>query len=184
MKITTEFSIIPDAYAKKAPHDALIEGEPCVSFPFVIEHLNPAVKYLHWEFSDPDSIPVCGFEWIHWTMANLPVDAIMFDPLNPQALAIPEDFSRIVPSMIPQALQGRNSSASPLLGRSNNPDLYARYNGPVPPDKDHQYILQVWGSAQPLDGLEQGFWLNEMMHAFDRNTTLCDQGGVALIGRA
>ena len=73
MLITADFSIIPSAYAKDAPEDARVDSVPCVSFPFYIDQLNPRAKYLHWEFSDPDSIPVCGFEWIHWTVANLPV---------------------------------------------------------------------------------------------------------------
>lgn len=114
MLITADFSIIPSAYAKDAPEDARVDSVPCVSFPFYIDQLNPRAKYLHWEFSDPDSIPVCGFEWIHWTVANLPVDAIMFDPSDAHALSIPADFSRSLPSMVPEALQGRNSSASPF----------------------------------------------------------------------
>lgn len=111
MLITADFSIIPSAYAKDAPEDARVDSVPCVSFPFYIDQLNPRAKYLHWEFSDPDSIPVCGFEWIHWTVANLPVEAIMFDPSDAHALSIPADFSRSLPAMIPEALQGRNSSA-------------------------------------------------------------------------
>ena len=85
MLITADFSIIPSAYAKDAPEDARVDSVPCVSFPFYIDQLNPRAKYLHWEFSDPDSIPVCGFEWIHWTVANLPVEAIMFDPSDAHA---------------------------------------------------------------------------------------------------
>ncbi|RYQ01402.1 Raf [Bifidobacterium pseudolongum subsp. globosum] len=184
MLITADFSIIPSAYAKDAPEDARVDSVPCVSFPFYIDQLNPRAKYLHWEFSDPDSIPVCGFEWIHWTVANLPVDAIMFDPSDAHALSIPADFSRSLPSMVPEALQGRNSSASPFLGRSSDPALIERYNGPQPPDKDHQYALQVWGTSEPVEGLEQGFWLNELLHGLERGKSVCDAGGVMLVGKA
>lgn len=184
MLITADFSIIPSAYAKDAPEDARVDSVPCVSFPFYIDQLNPRAKYLHWEFSDPDSIPVCGFEWIHWTVANLPVEAIMFDPSDAHALSIPADFSRSLPAMIPEALQGRNSSASPFLGRSSDPALIERYNGPQPPDKDHQYALQVWGTSEPVEGLEQGFWLNELLHGLERGKSVCDAGGVMLVGKA
>ncbi|MEE1295784.1 MAG: YbhB/YbcL family Raf kinase inhibitor-like protein [Bifidobacterium sp.] len=150
MIVSADFTVVPDEYAKGAPDDARLDGIPVVSFPFYIDKLAPGVKYLHWELSDPDSIPVCGFEWIHWVVANLPVDAIMFDPSDSHALSIPADFSRKLPVMIPEAVQGKNSSASPFTGRPLDPALIARYNGPQPPDKDHEYVLQVWGTSKPL----------------------------------
>ena len=81
------------------------------------------------------------------------------------ALAIPPDFSRQLPAMIPETVQGCNSSASKFLGRSTDPAVIMRYNGPQPPDKDHEYYLQVWATKKPLPGLNQGFWLNELLHA-------------------
>ncbi|RSX55140.1 Raf-like protein [Bifidobacterium dolichotidis] len=184
MQITADFTAIPDKYAKGASDDERVDGVPAISFPFYIDRLNPAVKYLHWQFTDPDSIPVCGFEWIHWTVANLPVDALMFDVSDAHALSIPEDFSRKLPALIPEAVQGRNSSASHFVGRSTDPQLIMRYNGPQPPDKDHDYMLQVWGTAKPLPDLEQGFWMNEMIHRFRTCDNILDQGGVFLTGRA
>ncbi|KFI68162.1 YbhB/YbcL family Raf kinase inhibitor-like protein [Bifidobacterium magnum] len=184
MLVSADFDVIPDEYAKAAPDSNKLDGEPIVSFPFFIDRLDPHTKYLHWQFVDPDSIPVCGFEWIHWTVANLPVDAIMFDPSDPHALSIPADFSRMMPAMIPQAVQGRNSSASPLLGRPQDPALTMRYNGPVPPDKDHDYFLEVWGSTKPLEGLENGFWMNEMIHAMRKSQYVCDEGAMFITGKA
>ena len=108
----------------------------------------------------------------------------MFDPSDAHALSIPADFSRSLPAMIPEALQGRNSSASPFLGRSSAPALIERYNGPQPPDKNHQYALQVWGTSEPVEGLEQGFWLNELLHGLERGKSVCDAGGVMLVGKA
>lgn len=182
MLVSADFTTVPDLYAKQAPDDARVDGVPCISFPFYIDHLNPAVKYLHWEFSDPDSIPVCGFEWIHWTMANLPVDAIMFDPSDAHALQIPADFSRKVNAMIPEAAQGRNSQASPLYGQDQqNLQLVARYTGPQPPDQDHRYVLQIWGTTKPIPDLEQGFWLNAMLHGLE-HAQVVDGGGITLVG--
>ena len=54
---------------------------------------------------DPDSIPVCSW-WIHWSVANLPIDALMYDFNDSHALAIPLDFSRQLPAMIPETVQG------------------------------------------------------------------------------
>ena len=78
MKISADFTVIPDAFAKAAPPENCIDGTPIVSFPFYIDELDPSVQFLHWEFVDPDSIPVCGFQWNHWSLANLPVDALMY----------------------------------------------------------------------------------------------------------
>ena len=105
MRVTADFTVIPDVFAKAADPEYKTAGTPVVSFPFYIEDFDKSrIKYLHWEFLDPDSIPVCGFEWIHWSVANLPVDALMFDFNDSRALQIPPDFSRQMAAMIPGAV--------------------------------------------------------------------------------
>ena len=59
-----------------------------------------------------------------------------------------------------------------------------RYNGPQPPDKDHDYLLQVWASRKELPGLNQGFWFNEMLHDLRKADSLVDQGATFFTGRA
>lgn len=177
MRVSADFTTVPDEFAAAAPAENLVEGTPVVSFPFYIEDLDASMHYLHWELVDPDSIPVCGFEWIHWAVANVPVDALMFDFNDSAALQIPADFSRSMPAMIPEAVQGRNSSAGKLVG-STNPQVTMRYNGPTPPDKQHDYMLRVWATAKPLSNLRQGFWLNELLHALRDYQGPVDQGGI------
>ena len=167
MKISADFTVIPDDFAKAAAPEYFNGGVPVVSFPFYM-----------------DSIPVCGFEWIHWSVANLPIDALMYDFNDSHALAIPPDFSRQLPAMIPETVQGRNSSASKFLGRSADPAVIMRYNGPQPPDKDHEYYLQVWATKKPLPGLNQGFWLNELLHALRNSGEVPDTDGIFLTGKA
>ena len=147
MRVSADFTTVPDEFAARAPETNLVDGVPVVSFPFYVEGLEPGMHYLHWELVDPDSIPVCGFEWIHWAVANVPVDALMFDFNDSKALQIPPDFSRAMPSMIPEALQGRNSSAGSMVG-GTNPQVTMRYNGPQPPDAQHGYVLRVWATAR------------------------------------
>lgn len=184
MRVTADFTVIPDVFAKAADPEYKTAGTPVVSFPVYIEDFDKSrIKYLHWEFLDPDSIPVCGFEWIHWSVANLPVDALMFDFNDSRALQIPPDFSRQMPAMIPEAVQGRTSAASRFVGETD-PAVTMRYNGPNPPDKDHEYYLHVWGTAKPLPGLNQGFWLNELQHAIRDCGETPDQGGIFLTGKA
>lgn len=181
MRVSADFTIIPDAYAKRAPEESRVDGVPVVSFPFYVADLAPTTHYLHWRFVDPDSIPVCGFEWIHWCVANVPVDALMFDFNDSHALSIPADFSRTLTAMIPEASQGRTSRGGSLIG-GGNPAVTMRYNGPQPPDRDHEYLLDVWGTAEPLPGLSQGFWLNGLYHALHDHRGPVDQGGLALVG--
>mgnify|MGYP002479202699 CR=1 FL=1 len=182
MRVSADFTVIPGAYAKKAPQENCVDGVPVVSFPFYVDDMRPDVHWLHWQLVDPDAIPVCGFEWIHWAVANVPVDALMYDFNDSHALAIPADFSRTLPSMIPEALQGRTSHAGALVG-DVNPAVIMRYNGPTPPDRDHEYLLDVWGTADPLPGLGQGFWLNALYHAIRDYEGPVDQGGLAVTGR-
>lgn len=183
MRVSADFTTVPDEFAARAPETNLVDGVPVVSFPFYVEGLEPGMHYLHWELVDPDSIPVCGFEWIHWAVANVPVDALMFDFNDSKALQIPPDFSRAMPSMIPEALQGRNSSAGSMVG-GTNPQVTMRYNGPQPPDAQHGYVLRVWATAKPLPNLRQGFWLNELLHALpgrgEADGRGVDQGGIVL----
>ena len=183
MKISADFTVVPDDFAKAAAPECKTSGVPVVSFPFYVDEVNPEARYLHWEFVDPDSIPVCGFEWIHWSVANLPIDALMFDFNDSHALSIPPDFSRQLPSMIPEAVQGRTSQASHWVGGSDVA-VTMRYNGPQPPDRDHEYYLQAWATKDPLPGLHQGFWLNELLHALRSCGETPDTDGVFLKGLA
>jgi Raf kinase inhibitor-like YbhB/YbcL family protein len=179
MRVTADFTAIPDEFAAAAPPENLIGGTPVVSFPFYVDSIDRSARYLHWQLTDPDSIPVCGFEWIHWAVANVPIDALMFDFNDSRAVQIPPDFSRTLPAMIPEAVQGRTSAASRFVG-GTDPSVIIRYNGPTPPDKPHDYQLQVWATVSPLPGLRQGFWLNELLHALHRCEGTVDHGGIVV----
>ena len=61
MKISADFTVMPDDFAKAAAPEYRTDGVPVISFPFYIDEIDPAARYLHWAFTDPDSIPVCGF---------------------------------------------------------------------------------------------------------------------------
>lgn len=181
MRIITNFSTIPDRYGKRAPADLRRKGRPVVSFPFQLGGLPDWARYLHWELVDPDSIPVCGFQWIHWSLANLPIaplsaltgedsDQSRLNKIdeNSGIIDVPEDFSRRLNDLIPGVPQGRNSSASRLVMEeeiADDPEILMRYNGPQPPDRTHDYVLRVWATAVALPGLKEGFWLNALEHA-------------------
>lgn len=183
MDISTDFVVVPDDFSKAAPEQNKINGVPVVSFPFYIDRLPSFVRYLHWRFVDDDAIPVCGFSWIHWTVANVPSEALMFDFNDSHALQIPEDFSRKMTSMIPEAVQGVNSQASRFIG-CKDASITMRYNGPQPPDKDHEYMLEVFGTEKPFEDLKQGFYMNELMRDLRCNNSPVDAGDMYITGRA
>lgn len=141
---------LPDAYAKHADREGLYAGTPVRSFPFALEEVPESTKSFALVFYDVDSIPVCGFPWIHWCACGIPGDV----------REIPEDASRECTFGM---VQGKNSSASRLVG-SHDPRLTCVYNGPQPPDVDHVYTLVVF-ALDDEPRLAEGFWANELLHA-------------------
>lgn len=150
IKVDLPNNLLPDKYGKYANPQAIKNGKPVISFPIKLSDIPADAKTIALTFTDPDSIPVCGFEWIHWTAANIPVGQ-----------EIIEDFSQTATSPV---VQGKNSSASPLLDGPK--DVATGYNGPYPPDQTHDYVLKVFALDDNLD-LENGFWMNELLHKMD-----------------
>ena len=149
-----EHGFLPDTFAKHAPSSNRVDGTPTRSFPFDVTDIPATAKALAIALIDYDSIPVCGFAWIHWTAAfRLPPD-------GGARLSVPENASNL------QALgmvQGRNSSAA-ARGGAGNPQVAYRYNGPQPPDGTHVYTLYAY-ALDDMPALTEGFWANELVWA-------------------
>ncbi|MCL2681317.1 MAG: YbhB/YbcL family Raf kinase inhibitor-like protein [Streptococcaceae bacterium] len=169
MKIKTNFTsnIIPTAHAKGAPAENLYKDQPVNSFPFSIEELPKNTKYLAFTLIDHDAIPVCGFSWIHWLVANVPSKA--------NILSIPENFSK----NSSEKIQGTNSFASIFVGQDDT-QITQAYVGPTPPDKDHEYTLTAYALSESLN-LEQGFYMNQLYKALDHK--LIEKTSIQLIGK-
>lgn len=142
-----ENNTLPDLYSKHT--DKPVDGFSVTSFPFEITTLPENTVSLAWSFTDKDAIPVCGFEYIHWVVANV----------SPEYRQISEDFA----SQDKGHLKGSNSLTSKFMAKDFG-DLSKTYNGPCPPDKDHLYTLTVFALDKELD-LKEGFFLNELHHA-------------------
>ncbi len=99
---------------------------------------------------DYDAIPVCGFSWIHWSVANIPATISGLD----------ENASRETPAL----LQGKNSLASKQICGDMPDELTNFYSGPRPPDQTHEYEITCYALDTELD-LKPGFRLNELMRA-------------------
>ena len=149
MKLSSPFkdNVLPDTYAKGA--SVQVRGNAVISFPFMIEDAPKGTKTFAWTFVDYDSIPVCGFAYIHWVVANVPSDMT----------TISEDFF----FFYAKHTHGKNSLVSKFLNEDNS-DIYDGYMGPYPPDKDHVYTLTVYALDCELP-LENGFYMNDLRHA-------------------
>lgn len=140
---------LPDEYGKYASASDMLADHPIKSFPIKISAVPAGTKSFALAFVDFDSTPVCGFTWIHWLAANLPVSMS----------SIPANASRELAS---QFVQGNNSNAGALV--NGDTQISRGYVGPQPPDKNHDYTLTVYALDTMLP-LKDGYWLNEFLHA-------------------
>ena len=171
MQIKVNFSnhnIIPDAHAKLAHEDDCILGNPIKSFPFELENIPASTKTLAWTLIDYDAVPVCGFPWIHWSVANVPTTG--------NSLAISSGFSR---NKDYQQIRGKNSFVTGLLADDFS-SIENHYVGPTPPDQDHIYTLTVYALDSQLD-LSEGFYLNELLKKMDGH--VLEKTQIKLVGK-
>lgn len=136
-------SIIPDKYGKRGDAKDSF-GNPCLSVPFRIEDAPEGTVSYALVLDDIDSVPVCGFVWIHWIAAGIK------DTDIPEGASANADF-----------IQGINSCFS-----SNGRENSIGYIGMAPPDAPHTYTLKVYALDTDLD-LTEGFFYNELMHAME-----------------
>lgn len=113
---------------------------------------------------DYDAIPVCGFSWIHWLVANI----------DPALNGLPENSSRELKGLV----QGKNSLASKQICGDQPDEVINFYGGPRPPDKDHDYQFELFALDTSLD-LSTGFRMNDLLKAMEGHVI----DNVRLIGK-
>ena len=118
-----EGGVIADKYGKRGSKFGA-GGMPSLSFPLKISDAPAGTASFAVIFDDPDSVPVCGFKWIHWLVAGL------------KDGELEEDASRTRTDII----QGANSWY--LHGTDDKAEA-SFYGGPAPPDRPHVYVLTV-----------------------------------------
>lgn len=127
-------------------HEELINGKVKKSFHISWKDLPHGTKSLALNFYDDDAIPVAGFTWVHWLVANI----------NP---ALNELSINASIDLKDELIQGKNSWASGLLPKEVQ-DHDALFGGPAPPNEDHEYTLEVYALDKTLN-LENGFLGND-----------------------
>ena len=110
---------------------------PTFSIPFTIQDAPKETRSFAVVLDDTDAIPVAGFVWVHWLIANL------------KQTDIPENIS-IANSV--DFVQGQNSWGESL------------YGGMAPPNCTHVYDLKVYALDSELP-LQDGFTYDELMSA-------------------
>ncbi len=125
--------MIGDEYGKFGAH--FLDDMPTYSLPFEIEGAPAETVSFAVVLDDKDAIPVAGFDWIHWLVANLTKTCMAEN----ESVKINADF-----------IQGNNSWNVPL------------YGGMAPPDKPHAYDLTVY-ALDTLLPLKTGFLYDELM---------------------
>ncbi|MBP2058404.1 Raf kinase inhibitor-like YbhB/YbcL family protein [Lactobacillus colini] len=165
VQVPLENGFLADEYTKFASDADKIAGKPAKSFPISIKNIPAGTQSLAIYFKDFDSVPVCGFVWIHWLAANIPTVS-----------EIPADASRNKPFNF---IQGANSNVSKLLPKLSGPQL--GYTGPQPPTGVHDYELTVYALDNNLE-LEDGYYLNEFLEKIDGH--IIDKENVILPAKA
>lgn len=150
VEVSLQNGLLPDKYDKHTAEEFKDNGRPFVSFPFDIKNVPADTKSIAFALTDLDSIPVCGFEWIHWIAAGL----------DPKDISVPENAGKENPL---KWIKGNNSLAGKLMNLGNDP-MSKGYVGPTPPDKPHDYTFTVYALDAKL-ALKDGFWYNELLHA-------------------
>ena len=130
--------VILDAYGARG--DQKSKDVPTLSLPLVMENYPETTAGFAVVMTDPDSVPVCGYEWVHWL-------ALFTD--NPLARnASVENKTHMV--------QGKNSFGT------------RGYGGPTPPDKTHEYVITVY-ALDKMPKLSGGFSQEKLMQALEGN---------------
>ena len=104
-------------------------GVPTLSPPLSVLNAPEGTACFAIVMLDPDSKPLCGYEWIHWLAANV---------------AAPELAENASLELASSMMQGEND-----FGKMG-------YGGPTPPDKPHTYVITVYALDAHLD-LKDGF---------------------------
>lgn len=135
--------------------------KPNYSFHIGWNDLPSGTESLALIFIDHDAIPVCGFSWIHWTVANI----------DPKLKELPENASANL-----KLLEGVTSWYSGIIPEDWKLDLddATGFGGCAPPDKTHNYTIEVYALDKKLD-MQRGFYKNDLLklmkgHILDKST--------------
>lgn len=153
MKITSN-SIVNGYFKDEIGHRGsffLKEVKPNYSFHLAWQDLPKNTQSLAILFLDHDAIPVCGFTWIHWAVANI----------DPALGELPENAS--VTMDLLEGVTSWSSGIIPAEWRLSKEDDVG-FGGCAPPDQEHLYTVEVYALDKKLE-LPRGFMMNHLLKA-------------------
>lgn len=153
MKITSN-NIINEYFTDNVGHRGthfFKEVMPNYSFHLAWQDVPLNTKSLALVFLDHDAIPVCGFTWVHWLVANI----------DPTLNELPENASATM-----KLLEGVNSWNSGIIPKEwyLEKDDASGYGGCAPPDQEHLYTIELYALDTQLT-LSPGFTMNALLKA-------------------
>lgn len=139
---------------------------PSLSFPLEWDHIDGAKSYAI-IFEDFDACEVVGFPFIHWVVANIKTNKLSenqsfidFQKAKKNDF-YPDDIlwqghnSSVNKTIVSNNKQNKNlSGILPEGFTSNEHNNSLMYFGPYPPNKEHLYILTVYGLNVEANKLE------------------------------
>lgn len=121
-------------------------GMPNYSLPLEITDAPSATESYVIIMEDRDAVPVSGFSFIHWLVANV------------KHSTLEENESVLNKELV----QGVNSYCNAMS--KIKPEDAIGYGGPDPPNKPHEYEIRVYALDTMLM-LKNGFMLNDLYRA-------------------
>lgn len=109
---------------------------------------------------DNDTVPIMGFPWIHWVVADIPSDTTML-PAN-ASTTMTESIKQGVTSFA----DGYPLNLVTLKGFQVPREKAFHYGGMVPVNFPHKYTMTVYALDTALN-LENGFGLNDLYNAME-----------------
>jgi Raf kinase inhibitor-like YbhB/YbcL family protein len=129
--------VLADEYGMRGAQQE--SGVPTRSMPLSIKDAPDGTVCYALAMIDPDSKPLCGYEWVHWLAAG-------FTSPELAANASIDNAANMV--------QGANDFGA------------TGYGGPTPPDKPHTYVITVYAlDAKPE--LQSGFSQDDLTAAIE-----------------
>jgi Raf kinase inhibitor-like YbhB/YbcL family protein len=140
MEVNSRDIVDGEIWAQYGMFGEQVEGDvPTLSFPVSIQYAPKDTVCYAIQMVDPDSVPLAGYEWVHWMVVNL------------EDTELPENASI---AMAADMVQGTNDFGT--IG----------YGGPTPPDKPHTYVITVY-ALDSMTELENGFTKEQFSQAID-----------------
>lgn len=133
---------------------------PLESIPLNWSNVPYGTKYYAITIVDYDTVPIMGFPWIHWLVANIPA----------KVSSLPSNASILFKSKLTQGVtsyaNGYPLDLTDLAGFQVNRTDAFQYGGMVPVNFPHKYTMTIYALDEKLN-LSDGFPYNDLLNEME-----------------